>query len=280
MLARFLKKPTTAEVALETAALINSAADIAELARGNNLAAAAKIQTDRIQRSLVRSGVVIEADTREFLIAARRAFERLSKTSDNADFMRAKEPLKPAAAKIISSTRRATSDDPRIRHLPQADAMDELYYRFLMHKPDPNSLTAEITGMALSDEPMLPNPTNMPEGVIAGEYARKVKVTLDDAGDMMDQDTRHLLIKAHNVLARLSMSPSRLSAGSASNGPAGLQFTSQPNPAWRHDFQQSFRELREDALRVQDRMMANISTIVETGGGAAARAVSEPPKPH
>ncbi|MEM6904017.1 MAG: hypothetical protein AAF556_12335 [Pseudomonadota bacterium] len=283
MLAQFLRKPTTVEVALETAALINTDTDIAALARGQDVAKAARQQTDRIRYALLRSGMVVGSDTRDFLAAAYKAFQRLGEGADNADFQRLREPLRSVAAQIedralSSSPEGRQHGDPRLLYVAPADTMDELYFRYLMHKPDPNSLTATIAGLALSDDPVLPNPTNMPEGVVASEFVRRIRNSLTETGAVMDGDARQLLIKAHNVLARLADQPSRLAADVPANAPPGMQFTGHPNPAWRHDFQQSFAELRPDAIKVQERMMAQLGATDAVSGVAGASPASGPPR--
>ena len=288
MLAALLRKPTATQIALETAGFVLSATNNPNALPPRDLAAKARQQATQIRRALIRSGIVMEPPTRDFLTEAHRSLIQLGKQPRPDDVLQLIGPL-TAGARAVTAAQKAPSDvpEPRLRHQPKADGMDELYYRYLLHKPDANTMTAEVTALILGDATTLPNPNGMPDSLIAGEYARKIKHALKDSGEIMDRDTRHLLIKAHNVFARLEGKPSRMVAAISAGAPPGLQLPRKPDPRWQIEFRQSLNELIPDATKVRDRMVREVTRLGglsdDVSGESSSRlsaAASGAPQPH
>jgi len=269
ILSALLRKPTATEITLETAGFVLATAKDPGALAPRDLAAKAQRQASHIRRALLRSGMVMEPTTRRFLTDAHRGLTQLGKKPRPDDLARLTASLE-ADAKAVITAHHTPPDtpEPRLRHQPKADGMDELYYRYLLYKPDANTMAAEVTSLVLGDATTLPNPGGMPDSLIAGEYARKINHALKDTGEVMDRDTRHLLIKAHNVFVRLEGKPSRMVAAISAGAPPGLQLPRKPDPRWQIEFRQSLNELIPDATKVRDRMIREVTRLDEMSSGS------------
>ena len=281
MLFAKLRKPTATETALQAAGFIASNAQLEPGEFTNQHRRLATQQAKQIRRALLKSGLVMQPETRAFLT---EAYQALSSLGDK----RAKQPTIEILAPLLWQARQvggviegdAETPSPRLLYMDPDTGMEGLYYRHLMHKPDPSALAAELTGLVLSDADHLPNPTKMPDSLIAGEYARKVRHALNDSGKIMDRDTHQLLTKAHNVFLRLSTQNSRLRSTVSRHAPPGLQLPRDVDPRWRIDFRHSLNELRGDAERVRDRMVLQVGDLEAPTRTASQERTTQPVIPQ